>query len=62
MIIYSELFAAIVLFTLTSGLVVLWWREADDLDAWGMFVMRVLRGERRRGNSDRDQSGVHKDS
>ena len=49
MIIYSELFAAIVLFTLTSGLVVLWWREADDLDAWGMFVMRVLRGERPSG-------------
>jgi len=42
------IFGAILIFVLVSGLVVLWRRGADDLDAWGVFVMRVLRGERRR--------------
>ncbi|HXC76629.1 MAG TPA: hypothetical protein VNU19_06215 [Candidatus Acidoferrum sp.] len=56
MIVTSELFTLIIVFVLVSGLVVLWRRGADDLDAWGLFVMRVLRGERRRGNSSREQT------
>jgi hypothetical protein len=55
-IVTSELFTLIIVFVLVSGLVVLWRRGADDLDAWGLFVMRVLRGERRRGNSSREQT------
>ena len=37
----------ILIFVLASGLVVLWRRGADDLDAWGRFVTRVLHGYRR---------------
>jgi hypothetical protein len=39
--------AVILALVLLSGLVVLWRRGPDDLDAWGLFVTRVLRGERR---------------
>jgi uncharacterized iron-regulated membrane protein len=46
-ILTSELFALILVLVLASGLVILWRRGADDLDAWGLFVVRVLRGERR---------------
>jgi hypothetical protein len=49
----SELVVFIIGFVLVAGLVVLWRRGADDLDAWGLFVMRVLRGERRRGDGQR---------
>jgi uncharacterized iron-regulated membrane protein len=38
--------AAVLLFALVSGLVVLWRRGASDLDAWGLFVVRVLRSDR----------------
>ena len=41
------LFAIIVMFVLVSGLVILWRRGPDELDAWGAFVTRVLRGDRR---------------
>jgi hypothetical protein len=41
------LFAIIVTFVLVSGLVILWRRGPDELDAWGAFVTRVLRGDRR---------------
>ena len=37
----------ILIFVLVSGLIVLWRRGADDLGAWGLFVSRVLRGDRR---------------
>ena len=40
------IFGFILIFALVSGLVVLWRRGADDLDAWGLFVSRVLRGDR----------------
>ena len=40
------IYAALIVFVLVSGLVVLWRRGADDLDAWGIFVMRVIRGDR----------------
>jgi hypothetical protein len=35
------------IFVLVSGLIVLLRRGADDLDAWGRFVSRVLYGDRR---------------
>jgi len=60
-ILTSGLFALILVFVLVSGLVVLWRRGADDLDAWGLFVMRVLRGERRRGDVERERSNKNKD-
>jgi uncharacterized iron-regulated membrane protein len=41
------LFAIILIFVLVSGLVILWRRGPDELDAWGDFVARVLRGDRR---------------
>ena len=41
------IFGVVILFVLVSGLVVLWRRGPADLDAWGLFVARVLRGERR---------------
>jgi hypothetical protein len=47
-ILTAELSAIIIGFVLVSGLVVLWCRGTEALDAWGVFVMRVLRGERRR--------------
>jgi hypothetical protein len=37
----------ILTFVLVSGLVVLFLRGADDLDSWGLFVARVLRGDSR---------------
>ena len=43
-------FTVILLFVLASGLVVLWRRGAGDLDAWGLFVVRVLRGDPRNTN------------
>jgi hypothetical protein len=43
----SVIFCCIPILALASGLVVLWRRGADDLDAWGLFVSRVLRGDRR---------------
>jgi len=48
------LFAIIVMFVLVSGLVILWRRGLDELDAWGVFVTRVLCGDRR--NIDRPAS------
>ncbi len=38
--------ALILIFVLTSGLIILWRRGADDLDAWGLFVSRILRGDK----------------
>jgi hypothetical protein len=43
---WAIIFGLILTFVLISGLVVLWHRGADDLDAWGLFVSRVLRGDR----------------
>jgi hypothetical protein len=40
------IFGFILTFVLVSGLIVLWRRGPDDLDAWGLFVSRVLRGDR----------------
>jgi hypothetical protein len=40
------IFGFILIFVLASGLVVLWRRGADDLEAWGLFISRVLRGDR----------------
>jgi hypothetical protein len=40
------IFGFILIFVLVAGLIVLWCRGADDLDAWGLFVSRVLRGDR----------------
>ena len=40
------IFGFIVIFTLISGLFVLWHRGPDDLDAWGLFISRVLHGDR----------------
>ena len=37
----------VLIFVLISGLIVLLHRGADDLDAWGIFVSRVLHGDRR---------------
>lgn len=37
----------ILTFVLVSGLVVLLLRGAADLDSWGLFVARVLRGDSR---------------
>jgi hypothetical protein len=39
------IFGFIVIFMLVSGLIVLWRRGRDDLDAWGLFISRVLRGD-----------------
>ena len=39
------IFGFVLIFVLVSGLIVLWHRGADDLDAWGLFVSRVLRGD-----------------
>jgi hypothetical protein len=38
------IFGFIVIFMLISGLIVLWRRGRDDLDAWGLFISRVLHG------------------
>jgi len=38
------IFVFILIFALVSGLVILWLRGPDDLEAWGLFVGRVLRG------------------
>jgi hypothetical protein len=35
----------ILIFVLASGLLVLWRRGIDDLEAWGRFVSRILRGD-----------------
>jgi hypothetical protein len=35
----------ILIFVLASGLLVLWRRGVDDLEAWGRFVSRILRGD-----------------
>jgi hypothetical protein len=43
----AVIFGSIIIFVLVAGLIVLWRRGADDLDAWGLFVSRVLRGDRR---------------
>jgi hypothetical protein len=43
---WAIIFVLILIFVLVSGLVVLWYRGADDLEAWGLFVSRVLRGDR----------------
>jgi hypothetical protein len=40
------IFGSIVIFMLVSGLIVLWHRGPDDLDAWGLFISRVLHGDR----------------
>jgi uncharacterized iron-regulated membrane protein len=40
------IFGCILIFVLVSGLIVLWHRGPDELDAWGLFVSRVLRGDR----------------
>jgi hypothetical protein len=40
------IYAALIAFVLVSGLLVLWRRGADDLDAWGTFIARVIRGDR----------------
>ena len=37
----------VLIFVLVSGLIVLLHRGTDDLDAWGLFVARVLHGDRR---------------
>lgn len=37
----------ILMFVLVSGLIVLWRRGAGDLDAWGLFVLRILHGDAR---------------
>jgi hypothetical protein len=37
----------VLIFVLVSGLIVLLHRGADDLDARGLFVSRVLHGDRR---------------
>jgi hypothetical protein len=36
----------IILFVFVAGLLILWRKGAGDLDAWGVFVSRVIRGER----------------
>jgi hypothetical protein len=41
----AVIFGLIMIFTLVSGLVVLWRRGRDDLDAWGLFISRVLIAE-----------------
>jgi hypothetical protein len=41
------LFAIILIFVLVSGLIILLRRGPEELDAWGAFVTRVLRGDRR---------------
>jgi hypothetical protein len=38
------IFGFIVIFMLVSGLIVLLRRGRDDLDAWGLFISRVLHG------------------
>jgi hypothetical protein len=43
----AVIFGFILIFVFVSGLIVLWRRGAYDLDAWGIFVSRVLRGDRR---------------
>ena len=43
----AVLFAIIVIFVPISGLVILLRRGPDELEAWGAFVTRVLRGDRR---------------
>jgi len=40
------IFGFIVIFMLVSGLIVLWHRGSEDLDAWGLFIARVLHGDR----------------
>ncbi len=47
------IFGSILIFVLVSGLIVLWRRGADDLDAWGLFVSRVLRGDRQAARKPR---------
>jgi hypothetical protein len=37
-------FGSILIFVLVSGLIVLWCRGTDDLEAWGIFVSRILHG------------------
>jgi uncharacterized iron-regulated membrane protein len=39
------IFSFIMIFMLVSGLIVLWRRSRDDLDAWGLFIFRVLRSD-----------------
>lgn len=39
------IFGFIVIFMLVSGLIVLLRRGRDDLDAWGLFISRVLHGD-----------------
>jgi hypothetical protein len=51
------IFGFILIFVLVSGLVVLWRRGADDLDAWGLFISRVLRGDRHGGRRALPQGG-----
>lgn len=36
--------AAVVLFVLAAGLLILWRKGRRDLDAWGDFINRVFRG------------------
>ena len=43
----AVVFGFITIFALASGLIVLWRRGRDDLDAWGLFISRVLRGDSR---------------
>jgi hypothetical protein len=51
----------IFIFVLVSGLVVLWRRGADDLDAWGLFVSWVLRGDRQSTRNHRATKGTSAD-
>ena len=44
----------IVIFMLVSGLIVLWRRGRDDLDAWGLVISRVLRGDPQSTRNPRD--------
>lgn len=37
-------FGFILIFVFVSGLIVLWCRGIDDLEAWGIFVSRILHG------------------
>lgn len=39
------IYASFIAFVLVSGHLILWRRGADDLDAWGTFITRVIRGD-----------------
>lgn len=50
MLLISVVFgSALLTLLLASGLLVLWRRGAEDLDAWGRFVSRILRGDNHHG-------------